>query len=229
MHSEYWIHKVLRAFVFTYQDLDQHGVHTTVPPQQKPLKEWQKLDQKKITVKISLVRWQKIQSGKRQKLDEDNKKRWPYDSGMVGGPHASKTDKKEAEAVNSKQVLHCSHCKSHTHQCRMSTSCAMNPNNLAAKENVDENKNCVKVSVTPYLTIYCQSRNWQRTHRPSTNFHVHPTCVWIMTEDKSENFSDSSYFKRWRVSWELLFLWNSGYWAAWAMRLRWQRRHQCLL
>jgi hypothetical protein len=76
---------------------------------------------------------------RRQKLDEENKKCLCYKSGMAG-PHASKTYKnKEGAAVNNKQVIRCSHCKSDTHQRRNRKLCAINPKNIAAKENVYEN------------------------------------------------------------------------------------------
>jgi hypothetical protein len=117
VHTECWIpEEVIRAIVSTYWDPDGHGVHTTVPPQQKPVKRFTKM----------------VRAG-RQKIEKHNKKGSQCKSGMVG-PQASKTDKNKDGEVNNKQVIHCSHCKSDTHKCRMSKSCALNTKNLAAKE-----------------------------------------------------------------------------------------------
>jgi hypothetical protein len=66
------------------------------------------------------------------------------------GPHASKADKnnEREEQDNNKQVVRCSHCKSETHQCRRSELCAMNPKNLATKENIyEKTQNWAKVIV----------------------------------------------------------------------------------
>jgi hypothetical protein len=38
MHPEYWIPKVTRVIVSTSWDPYRHGVNTTVPPQQRPVK-----------------------------------------------------------------------------------------------------------------------------------------------------------------------------------------------
>jgi hypothetical protein len=85
----------------------------------------------------------------RNKLEDGNKDGLIYKSGMIG-PNASIADKNKEgrERVNNKLVACCSLCKSATHPRRTSKLCALNPNNLAAKEKVYEiAKLCAKVSV----------------------------------------------------------------------------------
>jgi hypothetical protein len=51
------------------------------------------------------------------------------------GPNTREIGKNEEGGVNNKRVvIHCSRCKSDTHQSRMSKLCTMNPKNIAVKD-----------------------------------------------------------------------------------------------